>query len=115
MAAERGYYEINPEPSRRVSNPEGPVLFKGSGDATLSVYGLENWKDFLRRGDRPLTEAEVERIEEATSVENFAVGGRIAVEWPEIKIDFAMDDFIGACLCVCIYQSGHQWGRSNCL
>ena len=102
MAAERGYYEINPEPSRRVSNPEGPVLFKGSGDATLSVYGLENWKDFLRRGDRPLTEAEVERIEEATSVENFAVGGRIAVEWPEIKIDFAMDDFIGACLCVYI-------------
>ena len=92
MAAERGYYEINPEPSR---NLDGPVLFRGSGDATLTVFGFENWKEFLSRGDRPLTEAEVERIEEAASIENFSVGGRIAVEWPDVELAFAMDDFVG--------------------
>ena len=92
MAAERGYYEITPEPSR---NSDGTVLFRGSGDATLTVFGFENWKEFLSRGDRPLTEAEVERIEEAASVENFSVGGRIAVEWPDVELAFAMDDFVG--------------------
>ena len=94
MAAERGYYEINPEPSR---NSDGTVLFRGSGDATLTVFGFENWKEFLGRGDRPLTEAEVGRIEEAASVENFSVGGRIAVEWPDVELAFAMDDFVGEC------------------
>ena len=95
MAMERGFYEINPEPSRRISNPEAPILFRGSGDATLTVFGFENWKEFLGRGDRPLTEAEVDRIEEAASVENFSVGGRIAVEWPDVELAFAMDDFVG--------------------
>ena len=94
MAAERGFYDVNPAPSRCKSNPDS-ILFKGSGDATLTVYGFESWKEFLSRGGRPLTDTEVGRIEEASTLDNFAVGGRIAVVWPEVKIDFAMDDFIG--------------------
>ena len=95
MATERGFYEINPEASRRASNPEGPVLFRGGGDATFTVFGFETWKEFLSRGDRPLTEAELERIEEAADFENFSVGGRVAVEWPEVELAFSMDNFIG--------------------
>ena len=95
MATEMGYYEVNPAPSKRVTDPDAPLLFKGSGDATLTVYEFENWKKFLRRGSRPLTDAEVERIEGAAGLDNFSIGGRIAVEWPEVEIDFAMDDFIG--------------------
>lgn len=91
------FYEVNPEPSRRISGPDGPLLFKGSGDAILTVYGFQSWKEFLGRGDRPLTDAEVERIEGASSLENFSVGGRIAVEWPEVEVDFSMDEFIGMC------------------
>lgn len=94
------FYEVNPEPSRRV-NQDGPLLFKGSGDAILTVYGFESWKEFLCRGDRPLTDAEVERIEEASTLDNFSVGGRIAVEWPEVEIDFSMDEFIGMCYFQC--------------
>ena len=86
---------MNAGAPRRVSNPEGPIIFKGSGDATLTVYGHETWKEFLVRGDRPLTDAELDRIEEAATVDNFAIGGRIAVEWPEVEIDFAMDHFLG--------------------
>lgn len=70
-------------------------MFRGSGDATLTVYGFETWKDFLKRGDRPLNDEELERIVAAASCENFAVGGRISVEWPEVRVDFAMDHFIG--------------------
>lgn len=95
MAAESGVYVVNPPPNRRESKPDTPILFKGSGNATLTVFGMENWKEFLCRGDRPLTDVEVERIDEAATLENFSIGGRIAVEWPEVEIAFAMDDFVG--------------------
>ena len=95
MTTEQGYYDVNPAPARQASSPDGTLLFKGSGDATLTLIGFQSWKEFLRRGDRPLAEAEVERIEAATTLENFAVGGRIAVSWPEVEISFSMDDYIG--------------------
>ena len=99
MASEkrRGFYNVNPETAgRKVASPtEEKLLFKGSGDATLTVYHFESWKRFLRRGDRPLTEPEIERIEEAATLENFSIGGRVAVEWPEVELAFSMDDFVG--------------------
>ena len=88
---------------RRISGSSGACLFKGDGDATLTVFGHETWKDFLQRGDRPLSDEELTRIEAAASYENFAVGGKITVEWPKVRVDFAMDQFIGKdsgpCLC----------------
>jgi len=95
MAEEGRDSEPNPAPNRRISGSEGPCLFRGGGDATLTIYGFVTWKDFLRRGDRPLNDEELERIVAAASCENFAVGGKISVEWPEVRVDFAMDHFIG--------------------
>lgn len=95
MATGQDFYEVTPLPVRQTSKSDGTLLFKGSGDATLTLLGFQSWKELLKRGDRLLADAEIERIETATTLENFAVGGRIVVSWPEVRIDFSMDDFIG--------------------
>ena len=113
---------MNPEPSRNGSHTDGPVLFKGSGRAVLTVFKFENWKEFLLRGDRPLTAAEVQRIEDAATLENFCIAGSITVEWPVVELEFHMDDFVGtvtdtspshfsasvARLCLCQFHTGRK-------
>ena len=99
MAEEIGFYEVNPAPPKHEINPDASLLFKGSGDATLTIFGFESWKEFLRRGDRPLAEAEIDRLESAATCENYSIGGRVTVEWPEVRLDFAVDYFLGKCHC----------------
>lgn len=80
--------------SRRWSTG-GKCLFKGRGRATLTVFGYQNWQDFLKCNDRELTSEEIARVEMAADYENFSVEGVIGVEWPDIRLEFKMDRFLG--------------------
>ena len=80
---------------------EGRCIFKGSGNATLTILGYKSWKQFLKCNDRILTHEEAIDIEYAADYQNFNVKGVIRVDWPDVTIEFNMDKFISA-LCVCV-------------
>ena len=73
---------------------EGRFAFKGSGIATLTILGYQNWKQ-LKCNGQPLKEDEVASLQSAANYSNYGTEGVIKIEWPAITVEFDMNKFLG--------------------
>ena len=79
---------------RRLSG-SGRCFFKGNGRATLTILGYKNWKQFFMCNERALTPQEIDDLEYAANYKNFCVEGVVRVEWPDVRVEFEVDRFLG--------------------
>lgn len=80
--------------SRRLSGT-GKCLFKGSGQATLTILHFNHWKTFFECKGLALTPNETAELQTAANYENYNVEGTVHVEWPLVTVEFNMDEFLG--------------------
>lgn len=83
--------------SRRLSGT-GKCLFKGSGQATLTILHFNHWKTFFACEGFALRPDEIAELQTAASYENYNVEGVVHVEWPLVTVEFNMDKFLGETL-----------------
>ena len=67
------------------------ATFRGAGKATIGIFGVSEWKNFLRvvnEASFRLSEEEIEKIASTADFDNHSIEGSVSIEWPVVTLEF---------------------------